>query len=575
MGIEVKDIREAAAVLQKYKSAKAALEQKIIENEQWFKQRHWDHYTRGDGGKLPASGWLFNSILNKHADAMDNYPAPAILPREESDTETARTLSDIVPAILERNNYEQVYSDAWWYKLKQGTGVKGVFWDAAEDDICIKKIDILNLFWEPGITDIQESDNVFSVELVNQKVLESAYKDLDLTASKPSIDVSQYVLDTYADTSEKCAVIDWYYKKVNTTGELVLHYCKFVNDTILYASENDEDYKESGYYHHGKYPFVFDVLFAEEGTPYGFGYIDVMKDGQESIDELDSNIQFNARLLAKPRYLAKTGGGVNLQELADYTKDFVEVVGDPTTAVYQLPVQSIDGSLIEFRERKIQELKEVSGNRDFNQGQSVGGVTAASAISALQEAGNKLSRDSIKSAYRAFSKEVELVLELIRQFYDEKRVFRITKPNGNYEFVTFDNEGMQERSNGEIMGVELGEREPIFDIKISAQQQSPFNQISHNQFIFELYGQGMFNPEVADQAATAIDLMEFEGKDKLLQKLNEKSQMLQTIQMQQEQLAQYEMAANGVLPVDESGMLAQGIPMEQEGAVPNDGNYLP
>ena len=64
MGIEVKDIREAAAVLQKYKSAKAALEQKIIENEQWFKQRHWDHYTRGDGGKLPASGWLFNSILN-------------------------------------------------------------------------------------------------------------------------------------------------------------------------------------------------------------------------------------------------------------------------------------------------------------------------------------------------------------------------------------------------------------------------------------------------------------------------------------------------------------------------------
>ena len=214
MGIEVKDIREAAAVLQKYKSAKAALEQKIIENEQWFKQRHWDHYTRSDGGKLPASGWLFNSILNKHADAMDNYPAPAILPREESDTETARTLSDIVPAILERNNYEQVYSDAWWYKLKQGTGVKGVFWDAAEDDICIKKINILNLFWEPGITDIQESENVFSVELVNQKVLESAYKDLDLTASKPSIDVSKYVLDSYADTSEKCAVIDWYYKKV-------------------------------------------------------------------------------------------------------------------------------------------------------------------------------------------------------------------------------------------------------------------------------------------------------------------------------------------------------------------------
>ena len=108
------------------------------------------------------------------------------------------------------------------------------------------------------------------------------------------------------------------------------------------------------------------------------------------------------------------------------------------------------------------------------------------------------------------------MLELIRQFYDDNRVFRITQPNGKYRFVNFDNAGMQAKSNGEIMGVGLGEREPIFDIKISAQQQSPFNQISHNQFIFELYGQGMFNPELADQAATAIDLMEFEGKDELL-----------------------------------------------------------
>ncbi len=516
MSIEIKDIREAAATLQRYKSAKAALEHKIIENEQWFRLRHWEHYKRNDGGKLPSSGWLFNSILNKHADAMDNYPEAAVLPREESDSESARVLSQVLPAILERNNYEQVYSDAWWYKLKHGTGVKGVFWDAEKDDICIKRIDLLNLFWEPGITDIQSSRHIFHVELVSNEVLEASYENLQLTSHAPGIDVSRYIFDESVDTSSKSAVVDWYYKTINREGNTVLHYCKFVGETILYASENDETYALNGYYAHGKYPFVFDVLYAVEGTPVGFGYIDIMKDTQESIDELDSNIQFNARLLAKPRFLTKAGSGVNTAELADYTRDFIEVTGDPTMAVSQLPVQSLDASIVDFRERKIQELKEISGNRDFNQGSSVSGVTAASAISMLQEAGNKLSRDTIKSAYRAFVGECELVIELIRQFYDACRVFRISEPNGAYTFIPFSNESMQPVEIPSFMGVELGVREPIYDIKVSAQKQSPFNQISHNQFIMELFQNGFFNPALAEQAIAAIRLMEFEGKQKML-----------------------------------------------------------
>ncbi|MBR2589928.1 MAG: hypothetical protein IKE65_03305 [Clostridia bacterium] len=520
MSIEVKDIREAAATLQKYKQAKAALENKIIENEQWFKMRHWEQYKRNDGGKLPNSGWLFNSILNKHADAMDNYPEPAILPREESDGESARILSQIVPAILERNNYEQVYSDTWWYKLKHGTGVKGVFWDALTDDICIRRIDLLNLFWEPGITDIQHSRHLFNVELVSNDLLESRYEGLDLSALAQGIDVSRYIYDESVDTAQKSAVVDWYYKKPNRAGKLILHYCKFVGEHILYASENDPLYAESGYYAHGMYPFVFDVLYAVEGTPTGFGFIDVMKDTQESIDELDSDIQFNARLLAKPRFLAKAGSGVNLEELGDYNKDFIEVTGDPAAAVYQLPVQSLDASVVDFRERKILELKEISGNRDFNQGSAVSGVTAASAISMLQEAGNKLSRDTIKSAYRSFVLECQLVIELMRQFYDEVRVFRIMQPNGGFSFVPFDNAQIKAAPHESIMGVELGLREPVFDIKVSAQKQSPFNRISHNQFITDLFRDGFFNPELADQAAAAVSLMDFDGKEKMLQLLN-------------------------------------------------------
>ena len=126
------EIREAEQILQKYKQGKAMLEQRIIENEQWYKLRHNELLlSRNPGDPRPTSAWLFNCIANKHADAMDNYPEPMVLPRAADDQATAQALSSVLPVVLEQADYEQVYSDVWWRKLKQGTGVTGIFWDPA------------------------------------------------------------------------------------------------------------------------------------------------------------------------------------------------------------------------------------------------------------------------------------------------------------------------------------------------------------------------------------------------------------------------------------------------------------
>ncbi|MFR6332423.1 MAG: hypothetical protein ACLUOI_28960 [Eisenbergiella sp.] len=80
---------------------------------------------------------------------------------------------------------------------------------------------------------------------------------------------------------------------------------------------------EQGWYEHGKYPFVFDVMFPEEGTPAGFGYIDIMKDCQMYIDKMGQAILKNAYLGAKPRYLSKDGAGINEEEFTDLSKDII------------------------------------------------------------------------------------------------------------------------------------------------------------------------------------------------------------------------------------------------------------
>ena len=115
---------EAAAALQtlqRYKAGKAALDKRLIDNELWFRMGHWKNYRDPlmPGKAQPSSGWLFNSIANKHADAMDNYPEPMVLPRAADDQATAQALSSVLPVVLEQADYEQVYSDVWWRKLKQ------------------------------------------------------------------------------------------------------------------------------------------------------------------------------------------------------------------------------------------------------------------------------------------------------------------------------------------------------------------------------------------------------------------------------------------------------------------------
>lgn len=512
-------IAAAAQTLRRYKAGKAHLEQRIVRNQQWYKMRHWGQAELPvrAGGEQPASAWLFNSLLNKHADAMDNYPAPAILPRERSDEAAAEALSSILPTILEQNGYEQVYSKKWWAKLKHGTGVEGVFWNPAKaggrGDIEIRAVDLLNLFWEPGVEDIQDSPNLFYTRLENNDALRSRYPFLEGKLGGRGMELTSYLYDDTVDTSDKTLVVDWYYKRAGR-----LHFCKFAADEVLFATENDPAFRETGLYDHGQYPFILDVLFEDEGTPAGFGYLDLMKSAQSYIDRLDGALLKGALMAGKKRFFIRTDGSVNEEEFADWDRDFVHVFGGGLgeDSIREIQVAPPGEAYLAALSRKVEELKEVSGNRDFTQGGTAGGVTAASAIAALQEAGSKLSRDMLKGSYDAFCRLNTMVIELIRQFYREPRCFRILGGNGEAAFSDFSADMLHP---GWQAGAEVMERRAAFDISVRAQKSSPFARISQNELAKEFYQMGFFQPENAQAALACMDMMDFEGKAAVMEKI--------------------------------------------------------
>ena len=521
--IESARLQELTRTLQRYKTGKARLERRVVAAENWWKLRNSAEEraesSLADGGFQSKSGWLHNVIVSKHADAMEAFPEPVILPREPGDVREAEMLSSIVPVVLSQCRFEDVYSDAIWSKLKTGTGVYKVVWDAARQgglgDISICEVDLLNLFWEPGVKDIQRSRYFFHTALQDNDELVARYPQLQGKLKGGAFAATRFLYDDAVPTDGKSTVIDCYYKKWER-GRQVLHYIKYVGDTVLYASE------EAGkpLYDHGQYPFVFDTLFPVEGSPCGYGFVDLCKNAQTAIDLMDSAFIRNTMVGAMPRYFKRQDAGVNEEELLDLSRPLVAVDGNlGDDALKIIDFRPLSGNYIEYQRERIRELRETSGNTETSTGNIAQGVTAASAIAALQEASGKGSRDSTKTSYRAYGELVELVVELIRQFYSFPRRFRILGRSGAQEFISYSNAAIRPRDQGMLAGVALGESAPQFDIEVKARKASGYSQLSQNELALQFFNLGFFDPRQAPQTLLCLEMMDFEGKEALVERV--------------------------------------------------------
>ena len=593
MPIGSEQLKKFTEILEKYKSGKALTEQRIVASENWWKLRNSIEEEKATDivkkGFASKSGWLHNVIVSKHADAMEAFPEPNILPREEGDRGEARMLSAIIPCVLEQNNFEETYDDAMWRKMKSGTAVYKIVWDKNKlhglGDISVECANILNIFWEPGVTDIQKSRYFFHTELCDKDLLVERYPEqLQGAHLGETFYSTKFLYDDHIDTENKVTVIEVYYHKF-VDGKNTLQYVKYVNDKVLYATENDMQPQVdelgqpkppmaiAGLYDHGKYPYVFDALYPIEGSPCGYGYVDICKNPQTEIDMLKTAFVKNARVGAIPRYISNQEAGINEEEFLDLDKPVIHVPTVMDNAIKPVDHKSLDGAYLNVLMQSIQELRETSGNTETSTGTTSSGVTAASAIAALQEASGKGSRDSTLSAYRAYSEIVEICIELIRQFYNLPRKFRILGQYGAEQYITYTNQGIQAQSQGMDFGQDMGMRLPIFDVKVTAQKKNVYTKVSQNELALQFFQMGFFNPQMTDQALLCLDLMDFDGKDGVQQKVAQNGTMFDKL-MQYMQLSL--MLAQKAAPqfVEQIAMDLQTMSGGQLGAMGGDAPNL-
>lgn len=566
------EVKEAMEVLQKYKESKTNLENKLKTNEEFWKMNHWkvmysQKEKKDDKRIKPKSAWLVNTIINKHADAMDNFPEPNILPRSQDDEDTAKALSKIIPVILEQNDYEETYSLCAWDKNKNGSSCTGIFWNNDKSnglgDIDIREIDLMRLYWKSGIENIQDSPNVFYVQMMDNDEIHKRYPELKEAHSTNAITaLDAYHYGEQVDTSDMSPVVDWYYKKRMQFKDeqgipqmrTILHYCKFCNGEVIYASENDPEYAETGWYSHGQYPFVVDTLYPVKASLVGMGFIDLVADGQIYTDKLRQAILENAIANARPRTVVRSDSGLNEEEYLNEDNPIIHTAGNLGEESFrQLQTTPLASIYQNVYLQEIQEMKDTSGNTASSQGQA-SSVTSASGIASLQEAAGKLSRDSSNASYRSFRKIVYQIIELIRQFYTETRCFRIIGDDGQPTYEDFDNRGLQPQNQGSVTGqdangnnytIDLGNRLPIMDIQVKPQKRSAYSKETQNQTALSLYGQGFFAPNNADAALACLNMMDFDGIEDVKNTIAANGQLYQQVMMLTQIIAQA-----GLLPQD-------------------------
>ena len=532
-------VMEANKILKKYKAGKARLEARLREDEKWWRGHAWDT-MKEQGNPLNAkrpTKWLVNVIMGKHADMMAAYPEPVILPREESDQAQAKILTSILPVILEQARFRETYRKQAWEKNKHGTAAYAIYWDSKKlnglGDVNISGIDLMNLFWEPGIEDIQDSQHVFLVSAQDKELLMQQYPQLTDKNIGSDFALSKYETEDSKNASDKALVVDWYYHTYQD-GVKTLQYCKYCGQEVLYASEDDPGLNGKGWYDDGEYPFVLDALFPQKESPAGWGYIDLGRDTQEEIDLLDQAICINARAGAIPRFFRKTDSAINREQYMDFSNPVVEVEGGLGEAD-MVPIQHypLDGNYQQHLNNKIEELKQTCGNQDVTNG-ITSGVTAASGIAAQMEAAGRTSRDGNAGTYEAYSRILEKVIERIRQFYDVPRTFRIIGERAAQEFVQFDNSGISMQPNPQLGGLEMGWRMPIFDIEVSAQKENAYSKMAQNELALQLLNAGVFNPQMADQSMQLLKMMDFKGVEELKRSVSQQQQMMQQLAMWQQ-----------------------------------------
>jgi hypothetical protein len=338
-----------------------------------------------------------------------------------------------------------------------------------------------------------------------------------------------------------------------------VHFVRVAGHQILEDSAIDYP---NGYYALGAFPFRIAPLYPQKGSALGLGICDLFKDPQRYADKLDSILLENALRARNPR-MAVNDSLVDYDDAKDFSKEVIRTKGSASDAIQWFQTQPLPAYIMNYSQLIKQSIKDEAGSNDQSRGQTAGGVTAAQAITALQDMSTKRSRMEGRELQRAFKECVRMMVEILREKEIVPRTIPITI-GGKVEKMPFDRNALYwQDENGRKVPVEAF-------VKIKTSRQTRFSKMAHNELVLQFLGmfQGTADPLLMMEA------LEIDNKEILIEQIRraqnggmlalqkQNAELTQQVQIMGEQLRQYQ----GAMAQIQQGMMTQQTPREGQTA---------
>lgn len=475
---------------------------------------------------------LKSTFNNCVADQLDNMPEALMLPERGDLQQQAEDMTDIVRFVLNQNDYESVHRKRVEDFLGTGTAVTQVAWDKDMDygrgGVAVLRWPVEAFLWDPQSDNIQDSRAVMKVSWHPLSWYTARYPDKAPYVSaeeglheRVGVPIAQE--QTVSSDEPRAMLIEYWYRLYDAKArKYTINVAYLAGGALLERAEK--------VYDHGMYPFILDVYTPVDGYPVGDGMIQELVPMMRYINKYARYIDTNLRMSSKARMLIKRDSGIDKTAMADWSKDIIEGDRIDNEAMQWLQHPPFSGMVTNQMIQLQTDLKYDSGQNQFQRGETAGGVTAASAISALQEAGGKITRLRTAILNQGFKKIVEQIMWLMSQFYTEDRVRMIAGVDGKPREVSL--------SAKYLFGRDAkGTAPPPYTVQIQIQRRNPLRIQAQNEMFIQAYSMAAQAQQVFP-LSVLFELLNVDGKERIMPVLRETEVVTQQMQQMAQQIEQ-------------------------------------
>ena len=458
-----------------------------------------------------APYWRARPVINKIrpiirkelAKLVNQRPTVTVIPSTSDDNDlfASQAGEQIWNSLYDRKRFHSILRRTVWWSAVCGTGFIKDWWDATavdlesdqRGDICFETVSPFNLF-VPDLLEEEIEDQPYvihaSVKGIDWVTLRYQ-QALDGQPIKPNVRAA-------ADIMENAFLRFVGTQEAKPNGVLCLEmwvkpgYLKDYPDGALFTLVGDQLVQavDSFPYSHGQFPFA-KIISIPSSHFYGDSVITDLISPQKEINRTHGQIIEAKNRMARPQLLA-IQGSINPAQMTT-EPGLVVLVKPGFTLPQPIPLSPLPSYVENELERLNSEMQDISGQHEVSKGQVPPGVTAATAISYLQEQDDTMLHTAIESEEEAVEKCASHTLAYVKDYWDTPRKIKVTGQDGSFDTMMF--EASDLRGNT--------------DIRVEAGSALPNSKAAKQAFIMDLMKMGFIDPN------KGLEVMEMGGIKKL------------------------------------------------------------